>query len=73
MEDYREISDGWNDTSAVASANGKLYIVDSGTLYEVGVDGEHTELSDGWDDVAGMTAMNGKLYIVSRGSLYEIG
>lgn len=69
---YEEICDGWNNATAMASLNGKLYILDNGSVYRVQGDGSYDEVSDGWGDATLMTAMNGHLWIIHNGSLYRL-
>jgi hypothetical protein len=69
---YEEIRSGWDNATAMASLDGNLYIIDSGTLYRVDPAGDYTEVSSGWSDSTLLTAMNGCLWIVHSGTLYRV-
>jgi hypothetical protein len=69
---YQEIRSGWDNATAMAAMNGKIYIIDNGTLYCVDEEGEYTEVSSGWSGATLLTAMNGSLWIVHSGMLYRV-
>ncbi len=69
---YNEVCSGWNSATAMATLNGKLYVIDSGTLYCIEESGEYAEVSSGWTDATLMTAMNGCLWLIHSGTLYQV-
>jgi hypothetical protein len=69
---YQEIRSGWDNATAMASLNDKIYIIDNGTLYCVDEAGEYSEVSSGWSGATLLTAMSGSLWIVHSGMLYRV-
>jgi hypothetical protein len=68
------LSKEWPSVSAAAALADKLYVVDSGRLYEVSHrDGSRRIVgNDRWQNTAAMGAAGGYLYLVCDNRLYEV-
>jgi hypothetical protein len=64
----------WPNVSAAAALADRLYLVDSGRLYEVNpADGSRRSVgNDNWQNTAAMAATGKYLYLVSDSQLYEV-
>ncbi|MBL8993179.1 MAG: hypothetical protein JNM63_07550, partial [Spirochaetia bacterium] len=62
---YKSIGSGWAGLGDMTSINGKMYVINGGTLYETTTDGKYKDLGGGWKDLGGMAALDGKLYLIS--------
>ena len=64
----------WPNVSAAAALADRLYVVDSGRLYEVNPDGgsRRSVGDDRWQNTPAMAAAGNYLYLVSDNQLYEV-
>jgi hypothetical protein len=64
----------WPNVSAAAALADRLYVVDSGRLYEVSAtDGSRRSVgNDNWQNTAAMAAAGNYLYLVCDNQLYEV-
>jgi len=71
---FSAVQKEWPNVSATAAMGGRLYIADSGRLYEVDpADGSRRSVgNDHWPSTAVMTAAGNHLYLVSDNQLYQV-
>jgi len=72
---WREVSKGWNYTTALACMNGYIWSLEQdGTLFRSDLNGSYVKIgeTDGLPNVHFMAAMGGKLYAMQDGTMYVL-